>query len=347
VKRATIRDVARRAGVSHQTVSRVINDKDTVAEGTRDRVRRAIRELEYVPSAIARSLSSDRTHTLGMVTTDVSDHFFAAAVVGAEAEARKHGFFLIIGTLEDSSSDDESAYLRLMLERRVEGIVVAQPRLRAASDSILRRLTQGVPVVEIGSDVMVPGVDLVDVDNRQGGLDATNLLIERGHRLIATITGPLEWPSAQARLEGYREALRRAKLAEPAALVATGKDWGLESGEQAAARLLEGGKRFTAVFAQSDLLALGAIAHLRRRGMRVPEDVSVIGYDDIPVAAFVDPPLTTVRQPMREVGALAVRLVIERAARRGVTAPAHRHLLRAPLVVRKSVAAPAVTALSA
>ncbi|OLC53069.1 MAG: hypothetical protein AUH85_15000 [Chloroflexi bacterium 13_1_40CM_4_68_4] len=340
-----MRDVARRAGVSHQTVSRVINKEDTVAAATRERVRVAIRELEYVPSAIARSLSSDRTHTLGMVTTDVSDHFFAEAVVGAEAEARKHGLFLIIGTIEEGAEDDEGAYLRLMLEQRIEGLIIARPRLRAGSDPLLRRLTKRVPVVEIASDIAVPGVELVDVDNRQGGLDATNVLIERGHRLIATVTGPLEWPSAQARLEGYREALRRAALAEPAALVATGKDWGLESGEQAAARLVESGKRFTAVFAQSDLLALGAIAHLRQQGTRVPEDVSVIGYDDIPVAAFVDPPLTTVRQPMREVGALAVRLIVERDARdRG---PAHRHLLRAPVILRKSVAPPAVTALRA
>ena len=346
-RRATIRDVARAAGVSHQTVSRVINSEDTVAAETRERVRHAIRELEYVPSAIARSLSSDRTHTLGMVTTDVSDHFFGEAVVGAEAEARKHGLFLIIGTIEEGAADDEGAYLRLMLERRIEGLVIARPRLRAASDALLRRLAERVPVVEIASDISRPGVELVDVDNRQGGLDATQLLIESGHRLIATVTGPLEWPSAQARLEGYREALRRAKLAEPAALVATGKDWGLESGEQAAGRLVDSGKRFTAVFAQSDLLALGAIAHLRRRGQRVPEDVSVVGYDDIPVAAFVDPPLTTVRQPMREVGALAVRLIVERAGRGRAPSPAHRHLLRAPVIVRKSVAPPAVAALRA
>ncbi|HYY54684.1 MAG TPA: LacI family DNA-binding transcriptional regulator [Candidatus Dormibacteraeota bacterium] len=340
-----MRDVARRAGVSHQTVSRVINGEDTVAPATRDRVRRAIRELEYVPSAIARSLSSDRTHTLGMVTTDISDHFFAEAVVGAEAEARKHGLFLIIGTVEEAASDDEGAYLRLMLEQRIDGLVIARPRRRVAGDALLRRLTERVPVVEIASDVAVPSVEVVDVDNRQGGLDATNLLIERGHRAIATVTGPLDWPSAQARLEGYRESLRRAKLAETASLIASGKDWGLESGEHGATRLLDGGKRFTAVFAQSDLLALGAIACLRRRGLRVPEDVSVVGYDDIPVAAFVDPPLTTVRQPMREVGALAVRLIVERTGRD--RAAAHRHLLRAPVIERKSVAPPAVTALRA
>lgn len=346
MKRATIRDVARRARVSHQTVSRVINEHESVAGPTRERVLRAIRELEYVPSAIARSLSSNRTHTLGMLTTDVSDHFFAEAVAGAEAEARKHGLFLIVGTIEEQAGDDEGAYLRLMLERRIEGLVVARPRLRATSDALLRRLTKRVPVVEIASDRTVPGVDLVDVDNRQGGLDAANLLIERGHRAIATITGPLEWPSARARLEGYREALRRAKVTEHAVLVATGQDWGLESGEQAAGRLAESDRRFTAIFAQSDLLAIGAIARLRARGLRVPEDVSVIGYDDIPVAAFVDPPLTTVRQPMREVGALAVRLIVERAAR-SASQPAHRHLLRAPLVERKSVAGPAIAALRA
>src|SRR5438034_966123 len=152
VKGATIRDVARRARVSHQTVSRVINGQENVTAATRGRVLDAIRQLEYVPSAVARSLSSNRTHTLGMVTTDVSDHFFSEAVAGAEAEARKRGYFLIIGSIEEGSEDDERTYLRLMLERRVEGLIVAVPRLRIADDDILADAVVRIPTV-LGADV--------------------------------------------------------------------------------------------------------------------------------------------------------------------------------------------------
>jgi LacI family transcriptional regulator len=334
-RRATIRDVARRARVSHQTVSRVINRQDTVTPETRGRVMRAIRDLEYVPSAIARSLSSARTHTLGMVTTDVSDHFFAEAVAGAEAEARRRGHFLIIGSIEEGAEDDEQTYLRLMLERRVEGLIVAVPRLRVVNGDLLAQAAARIPTVVLASDIELPGADHVDIDNREGGIVATTHLIEHGHRAIATITGPLDWPSARARFDGYREALRRGGLAIDRALVEPCVDWGLESGRRAAERLLASAPAFTAVFAHSDLLALGAIAALRAHGRRVPDDVSIVGYDDIPVASVFDPPLTTVRQPMREVGELAARLIGERPA--GKRTASRRHVLNAPLVVRGSV----------
>ena len=336
MKGATIRDVARKARVSHQTVSRVINGSAQVTAQTRERVLQAIRELEYVPSAVARSLSTDRTHTLGMVTTDVSDHFFAEAVAGAEAEARKRGYFLIIGSIEEGSEDDERTYLRLMLERRVEGLIVAVPRLHLAQDDLLGDAVVRVPTVFVASDVELPGADHIDIDNRRGGADATAYLVRQRHRVIGTITGPLDWPSARSRLDGYRDALRDAGIAADRALVEPCVDWGLESGRRAAERLIGSRPRVTAIFAQSDLLALGAIATLRARDLRVPEDVSVVGFDDIPVASVFDPPLTTVRQPMREVGELAARLIGERTSAR--RAKGSRHVLRAPLVVRGSVA---------
>ncbi len=337
MKGATIRDVARRARVSHQTVSRVINGQENVTAATRERVLDAIRELEYVPSAVARSLSSNRTHTLGMVTTDVSDHFFSEAVAGAEAEARKRGYFLIIGSIEEGSEDDERTYLRLMLERRVEGLIVAMPRLRLAEDDLLADAVARIPTVLVASDIELAGADHVDIDNRRGGQEATAYLAAQKHRIIATITGPLDWPSARARLDGYRDALRDAGISADRALVEPCVDWGLDSGRRAADRLLESAPKLTAIFAQSDLLALGAIAALRARGMRVPEDVSVVGFDDIPVSSAFDPPLTTVRQPMREVGELAARLIGDRAASARKT-KGTRHTLRAPLVIRGSVA---------
>ena len=310
-RRPTIRDVAARAGVSHQTVSRVINGRDEVAPGTRRRVQSAIRQLQYVPSPLARGLMGSRTHSLGMVTADVTDHFFAEAIAGAELETRKRGYYLIVASVEGEAEDDELAYLRLMLERRVEGLIVARPQ----APLTLEQLPPGVervPLVSIGSPE-VSGFVAVDVDNRNGGLEATSRLLAHGHRAIATITGPRDWPSARDRREGYELALREAGAYDER-LVEGASDWGLESGREALARLLTRAAGFTAVFAHSDLLALGAIRELRARGLSVPHDLSVVGYDDIPVAGFVDPPLTTVRQPMREVGALAAKVLLDRIA---------------------------------
>jgi LacI family transcriptional regulator, galactose operon repressor len=333
---ATIRDVAARAGVSHQTVSRVINDNPNVAEATRERVLTAIRELGYVPSPMARGLSSNQTHSIGVVADDISDQFFARMVAGAEVEARRRGYYLMIGSVEPD--DDERGYLRLMLERRVEGLILARPSARVSSDHLLPAKQAGVPLVSVAS-AELPGFSLVDVDNIQGGYDATRHVLDLGHRTIATVVGPREFPSSAARFDGYSRALRDAGVTEDARLVEHAADWGLESGRAAAGRLLERGAAFTALFAHSDLIALGAIRQLRESGRRVPEDVSVVGYDDLPVAAYVDPPLTTVHQPMREVGALAAALVLDQlAGHDGVSAGTH--LLPAELIVRESVVPP-------
>jgi len=337
-RRATIRDVATLAAVSHQTVSRVINGQTSVAEPTRRRVLEAIAELGYVPSPMARGLISNRTHTLGMVTADVSDGFFARAVAGAEIAARRRNYYLIVGSVEESPDDEEgTGYLRLMLERRVEGLILARPGVVFEGEHLEGAASAGIPLVSIGSTEL-PGFTSVDVDNRRGGFDATKHLLELGHRSIATIVGPRDWPSADARLAGYHDALREAGSAETAELVEHGADWGLECGHAATERLLARGRKFTAIFAHSDLIALGAIRRLRLEGLSVPEDVSVVGYDDVPIAAYVDPPLTTVHQPMREVGELAAGLILDRIA--GSERDDGPNLLPARLVVRQSTAPP-------
>jgi LacI family transcriptional regulator len=342
VKRPTIRDVAALAGVSHQTVSRVINEEARVLEVTRQRVMDAIRVLGYEPNAVAQSLASNRTHAIGMVAPDISDHAFGQAAAGAEAEARRHGFFLIVGSVEDELAGDEPAYLRLMLQRRVEGLILARPSQELERSELLAKVASRMPIVMIAPHRSRRNVSTVDVDNRRGGREATAYLVGRGHRAIATITGPSDWTSAAARLEGYRRAVVAAGIAEDPALIEVGEDWGLAAGQAAVSRLIERGRQFTAIFAQSDLLALGAISELRARGTRIPEEMSVIGYDDIPVARFVDPPLTTIQQPMREVGAAAAAIVIDGIVsnRSGETRAPVRERLRAPLVVRGSVAPP-------
>jgi LacI family transcriptional regulator, galactose operon repressor len=335
-RRATIRDVAALAAVSHQTVSRVINGQTSVAEPTRQLVLAAIRELGYVPSPLARGLISNRTHTLGMVTADVSDGFFARAVAGAEIEARRRNYYLIVGSVEETPDDEEgTGYLRLMLDRRVEGLILARPGVVFDGEHLAGAASAGIPLVSIGS-AELPGFTSVDVDNRRGGYDATAHLLDLGHRLIATIVGPRDWPSANARFAGYRDALRTAGMVDELALAERTTDWGVESGYAATDRLLATGKPFTAIFAHSDLIALGAIRRLRVEGLSVPGDVSIVGYDDVPIAAYIDPPLTTVHQPMREVGEYAAGLVLDRIG--GVEREFGPHLLPARLIIRQSTA---------
>jgi DNA-binding LacI/PurR family transcriptional regulator len=331
-RRATIRDVASHAGVSHQTVSRVINGNPNVPVITREKVMATISELGYVPSPMARGLISNRTHSIGIVADDISDQFFARVVAGAERAARERGYYLMIGSVEPE--DDERGYLRLMLERRVEGLLLARPSVPLQPGDLVPVMQAGVPIVSVGSS-HVPGL-AVDVDNRQGGYDATTHLLEHGHRSIATIVGPADWPSSAARLEGYRKALHEAGVPYDETLVEQAGDWGLESGRTAAARLCEGGASFTALFAHSDLTALGAIRQLRLSGLRIPQDISVVGYDDLPVAAYVDPPLTTVHQPMEEVGALAASLLLDQLVE-GAGRVDEERLLPAELVSRQSV----------
>jgi DNA-binding LacI/PurR family transcriptional regulator len=332
--------VAAHADVSHQTVSRVINGDRRVAPETRARVMAAIRELDYEPNAIARSLTSNRTHTLGIVTYNVSEYALGQTVAGAEAEARRHGYFLFVGSVAEAADEaDEQAYLRLMLNRRVEGLILDWPTLRADAARSLVAVTDHVPLVAIAGDPKITGIQVVDINNVQGGFDATSFVISQGHRSIATITGPPTWNATEARLQGYREALRAAGLAATPELTLHSLEWDPEGGREAARRLLSTIIPFTAIFAQSDLLALGAITEIRANGLRVPEDISIIGYDDIPVASFFSPPLTTMRQPIRDVGVLAASLLVDAITNRnsGERNETNRHLLSPQLVVRDSV----------
>lgn len=307
--KVTIRDVATQANVSYQTVSRVINGRPDVSAETRDRVQQVIAELGYQPSAVARSLVSRRTHTLGLITADFGDYFFTQVIIGAEEEARKQGFFFILGSTEHNP-DDEPEYFRLLAEQRVEGILFARPSTEGDSRNIVSLLRQGIPMVTTAYYLPGEALTVVDIDNVDGGRQAAQCLLSGGHRRIGMITGPMGWRSVNDRTQGYRTALMEAGIDFDSSLVGQG-DWSYNGGYAAMEWLLDRSPRMTALFAQNDQMAMGAIRALRERGIRVPEDMAVVGYDDIPAADFYYPRLSTIRQPMQETGRVAVQLLIE------------------------------------
>ncbi len=308
-KRLTIAEVAREAGVSSQTVSRVINNRPDVSPETRQRVQLVIRRLGYQPSALARGLASRRTRTLGLITADFSDYFFTQVIAGAEVEARKHGYFFMLGSTE-RNPQDEPEYIRLLTEHHVQGILFARPSTEPDNRHLLGLLRDGVPVVTTAYHIADADLTVVDVDNKDGARQATRYLLECGRHQIAMIAGPATWKSVNDRSQGYKLALEAAGVAYDPGLVADG-DWSYASGYQAMQEILARGLSFSGLFAQNDQMAIGAIRALREAGRRVPQDVAVVGYDDIPAAEYCDPPLTTIRQPMREVGEVATRLLIQ------------------------------------
>jgi LacI family transcriptional regulator, galactose operon repressor len=308
-KPVTIEQVAQHVGVSTMTVSRVLNQRPDVSPDTRRRVQRAITRLGYHPNNFARSLASKRSHTLGLITADFSDFFFTEVIAGAEGEARKHGYFFMLGSTERNLRD-EPEYIRLLTQRHVEGILFARPSTEPDYHHLIKLVRQGTPVVMTSFEIPGEELTVVDVDNVDGAQQALNCLLAGGHRQIAMIAGPAGWKSVADRTRGYQTALKTAGIPWKPAQVAEA-DWSYDGGYRAAQELLARGKPFTALFAQNDRMAIGAMRALREAGRHIPEDVSVVGYDDIPAAAYCDPPLTTVRQPMRQVGAVAARLLIQ------------------------------------
>lgn len=296
---ATIEQVARAAGVSRSTVSRVLSGGDRVSPAALDAVERAIRELGYVPNRAARSLASRHTNAIGLVVPEdttrfFGDPFFAAIVSGINERLSATDHLLTLFIASDDPGSKTAAYVS---RGNVDGAIVVSHH---TSDTYVDRIARAVPVVYGGRPAIERGDDFyVDVDNVAGGRDATRFLIERGARRIGTIAGPLDMPAGQDRLQGYREALAAAGMAEgPVA------DGGFTSagGAEAARRLLASGERFDALFVASDLMARAAVSVLQHAGKRVPEDVAVIGFDDSPIATGLEPRLTTVRQPSRDQG---------------------------------------------
>ena len=304
---ATIKDVARQAGVSVTTVSHVVNGTRRVSDEGRARVERAIRALNYVPSAVARSLKRNTTHTLGMLIPSSSNPYFAEIVRGIEDRCYAAGYNLLL-----CNTDDEPLRQRVVLsvlaERRIDGLVVVStgddPQLAGQLASL------AVPTVLVDREIDTLPCDLVETAHMQGALLATRHLASLGHRRIACIGGPVGVASSEQRTAGWRLALGELDL-DAGDLLCRG-DFSSESGYSAMHALLRRERRPSAVFVANDLMAIGALCAAHECGVSVPDEISVVGFDDIELARFSSPPLTTVAQPKARIAALAVDMLLER-----------------------------------
>jgi len=327
----TIRDVASRAGVSIATVSRVINNSPHKVHGaTRRRVLRSVVRLGYHPNAIARGLRRGTSHSIALIVPDITNPFFPAIARGVEDAARRHGFAVVLGNT-DGDPQRERAYLDILRTRWVDGVLFAG--VGGEVGDLHELMAEGVPAVLIARDVGGGQIDTVLTDGFAGLRLGTTHLLRLGHRRIAFLGGPRGLPVARERLNGYRRALREFRLQPDHHMIVSG-DFRVDGGRAAMARLLARDRPFTAVVAANDLMAIGAMEVLRAAGRRIPEDVAVVGFDDIPFAAFVDPPLTTVAQPTYRLGALAVERLL--ALMRGEVGGPRRIVLQPQLVVRRS-----------
>lgn len=328
--RPTIADVATRSGVSTATVSRVLSGASSARPSTRARVLAAARELDYRPSAVARALKVQATRTIGLLVTDINNPFFPQLVSAIEAEAVSRGYGLVLSNTSDDPAR-ELAALDLLIERRVDGIMVASSRAMRRHASLLREI--GVPVVLLNSG-RVEGLPSIDTAQRRGARLAADHLLELSHRRIGHITAPRTNAAAADRLAGVRDAVRA--FGEDAELFVADGDSHVEGGAAAASRLVTIAG-CSGIVCYNDLTAIGAIRGVRSAGLDVPQDVSIVGFDDIDLAAWIDPPLTTVRQPTDEMGRWAVERLVGLATGSKPVEPDSVHL-EPRLVVRGSTA---------
>jgi DNA-binding LacI/PurR family transcriptional regulator len=323
-------DVASLAGVSHQTVSRVLNAHPNVTARTRARVERAIAELGYRPNTAARSLVTRQSQAIGVLAAGTAQYGPANTLLGVQQAARHEGYAVSMASLSAVTPAGINNALEHFLLQSVDGIVVIVPH--EAMLKSLRAVRMAVPLVAVGFGAG-EGLTVVAVNQRAGAALAVEHLVNLGHTAIAHISGPRDWIDAAARADGWRRTLQQAGL--PAAVLIQG-DWSAESGYRAGQELAAAGNA-TAVFAANDQMALGALRAFGEAGLRVPEDISIVGFDDQPEAAYFVPPLTSVNQGFAELGARCIQMLLsDMAGGRSEAAS----VLNPRLVVRASTAAP-------
>ncbi|PWC09318.1 transcriptional regulator RbsR [Brenneria roseae subsp. americana] len=304
-----MKDVARLAGVSTSTVSHVINNNRFVSDAIREKVMKAVEELNYAPSALARSLKINQTRTIGMLLTASNNPFYAEVVRGVERCCYERGYSLILCNTEGDWAR-MSRNLETLLQKRVDGVLLMCTENHRPSPEMVSRYPS-IPMVMMDWAPFEGVIDVIKDNSLLGGEMATNYLISRGYRKIACIAGPQDKTSAYNRLEGYRQAMKHAGLSVPDEYEIFG-DFEFETGYRAMQRLLTLEEKPEAVFTCNDAMAVGVYRALYQAGLSIPEDVAVIGYDDIELARYISPPLTTIHQPKDELGELAVDTLLYR-----------------------------------
>jgi LacI family transcriptional regulator len=328
-----MREVAERAGVSVTTVSHVVNNTRTVNPDTRSRVEEAMQMLGYQPNVLARSLRRGVTHTIGIILPDSANPYFAEVVRGIEDTSFAQGYSVILCN-SDNDLDKEHHYTNVLVEKQVDGIIFVAAGLSA--ENILNLQARRVPLVLVDRNVPNVQVDEVLADNQNGGWLATRHLIDLNHRSIACIAGPTGVRLSSERVAGYRQALESADIVYDPKWVVEG-DFQYQSGYAAAKYLYQNQVSPSAIFACNDLMAIGAYRFAHEKKMRVPEQLSIVGFDNVRLAAYTNPPLTTVHQSKREMGTQAAKLLLERIAQQDLEP--RQVILGTELVIRGSTAA--------
>ncbi|MFG6458928.1 LacI family DNA-binding transcriptional regulator [Roseateles sp. BYS96W] len=302
----TLEQVAELAGVSPSTVSRILNGTAAVSQIKKDAVQAAIQALGFRPNPVARGLAGGRTLSVGVVTQIISSPFYGEALLGIERELERAGYvpMFVSGNWHE---DGERKAIATLLSRRVDGVIVLAGRM---ADAELARISDTLPVVVVGRQLSGPQLFSFGFDNREGGRLATQHLIDQGHRRIAFIAGDLLHDDAVERQKGYFEALAAAGIPQDPDLIVQ-SDYTEAGGLQSVSRLLERNTHFTALFASNDQMAIGACLGLHRCNLRVPDDVSLVGFDDLVLARYAMPPLTTVRQSVYEIGTEAAKAMLD------------------------------------
>src|SRR5262245_22309478 len=316
-RRPTLVDIANLAGVAPMTVSRVVNDSGYVSRDMREKVERAITELNYHPNGLARSLKRQRTQVVGILLPDIANPFSAELVQGIQETLLPRGYSSFISASE-RSVQREQAVLRALFDHRVDGIIVATRETKQGNDFLLRLVERDLRMVVVGRTFNHPQVDRVTADHWKGAYEAVEHLISLGHQRIGFVgVSPINGAGLR-RYQGYLDALRENHLpidekliVGPATQVGPGYST-QDDGYAGMKKLLALKKRPTAVFARNDFTAMGAICVIRDAGLSIPEDVAIVGFDNVPLAAYTSPPLTTVDQPTKEQGYEAARLLLER-----------------------------------
>jgi LacI family transcriptional regulator len=333
----TIKEIARMCGVSTQTVSRVINHRPDVAPQTREAVEAAIARTGFQPSAVARSLVQRRSQTLGVIVAGLQYFGVAQTLNGITDEAQASGYGLLLREIDSSDTVDVVPVLEFLIARRVDGIIFAAPELDRNIATVRAQLPVAAPPIVFVKSEPSPGFSTIVIDNRGGARQATEHLVALGRRRIGHLSGPLLWREARDRLDGWREALTLA--GQEAGPVVSG-NWSAESGDRALDELQALAPDLDGIFAANDQMALGLLHAASRRGIAIPDDIAIVGFDGLEEGAQFTPSLTTVLQPIRELGELAVREILAIAQREDGDRPVRSLSLPTSLVVRESAPAP-------